>query len=66
MYDEKVKIVGNLKVGKDCEQILNIGLWPSIEIFFCGLAISMIVASFSYVFVEKPAIDARRVFKTKW
>ena len=45
---------------------MDIALWPSIAIFFGGLAISMLVASLSFVFVEKPAIDARRVFKTKW
>ena len=56
----------NLTVKNDCEQIMKIALGPVIEIFFAGLTISMIVASLSFVFVEKPAIDARRVFKTKW
>jgi len=36
------------------------------ELFFGCLIVSTIVAAFSYVFIEKPAIEARRVFKTKW
>jgi len=34
--------------------------------FFSGLFFTLILAALTYIFVEKPAIDARRVFKTKW
>ena len=37
-----------------------------VLLFVEGLSGAIFLATLSYVFVEKPAIDARRVFKNKW
>jgi len=48
-----------------CGHVTDYGLRGYI-LFFSTLLVSSIIATFSYVFIEKPAIDARRVFKGKW
>ena len=49
-----------------CPDVVKIGVWPVFKLYAVGLPLSVVFATLSYVFVEKPAIDARRVFKTKW
>ena len=53
-------------VGGNCQEVVKIGAWPLAELYTIGFVFALVFATLSYVFVEKPAIDARRVFKTKW
>ena len=51
---------------KECPKFLEEGYTDAKYLFAAGTGVSIVVATFSYVFVEKPAIDARIVFKSKW
>ena len=65
-YGDQRKAIAKLTLKNDCEEIVKIGVGPAITLFFGTLLSATLIASLSYVFVEKPAIEARRVFKTKW
>lgn len=65
-YTHEKNQIEKFALTDDCESIIKIGFWPSVEMFFAGWLISLVLAAFTFVFVEKPAVDARRVFKSKW
>ena len=66
IYVDSVSKIDKLSTKDSCEEIVSLGLYPSVGIFIFGSVISIFEAMISYLFIEKPAIDARRVFKSKW
>jgi peptidoglycan/LPS O-acetylase OafA/YrhL len=45
------------------DKIAKSNILPLILIYIIGLLITMLISSVSYIFVEKAALDARKVFK---
>ena len=66
IYDSSKKQIDQLSAATQCADISKIGVGIAFDLFWKCLLITIVVSSFSYVFVEKSAIDARRAFKTKW
>ena len=52
---------------KECPWDSSIAVWSRLLfIYVIGLIPTMIFSLISYLLVEKPAIDARKVFKNKY
>ena len=50
---------------KSCDETVKANILPWILIYLVALFMASLVACLSYVFVEKPAIDASKVLKRK-
>ena len=57
--------IKNIEAGYTMTNCIHYTGWWVLY-FFLGLIPTFAVSTFSYVFVEKPSIDSRRVFKNKY